>query len=127
GESSISPRRPSRSSLRSERESSRSASPGSRGLGRGAVKRLAERHGIRPSKSLGQHFLADPNLARRIAADARIGPGDRVLEIGAGLGSLTVALAETGAEVLALELDRALVPALGDALAAIPRVRVEVG
>ena len=83
-----------------------------RSLGAGALRDLAERHGIRPKRSLGQHFLVDPNLARAIASDAHVGPGDRVVEIGAGLGSLTRALAETGAAVLAIELDRALLPAL---------------
>ena len=49
---------------------------------------------------------------RRIARLAGVGPGDRVVEIGAGLGSLTLALAETGADVTAVELDRDLVPVL---------------
>ena len=53
--------------------------------------------------------------------------GDRVLEVGAGLGSLTVALAAEGADVLAVELDRALAPALAEVLGAAPRVRVETG
>jgi len=60
-------------------------------------------------------------------ADAGIEERDRVLEVGPGLGSLTVALAATGAEVLAVELDRALVPALREVLAAFPRVRIAVG
>lgn len=61
---------------------------------------------------LGQNFVADPNTVRRIARLAAVGPGDRVLEIGAGLGSLTLALAETGASVTAVEIDRYLLPAL---------------
>lgn len=69
-------------------------------------------HGLRPSKALGQHFVIDPNTTERIARLARVGPGDRVVEIGAGLGSLTVALAATGAEVMAVEVDRGIVPVL---------------
>lgn len=89
------------------------------------VKDLAARHGIRPIRSLGQNFLLDPNLARAIARDAGVGPGSRVVEVGAGLGSLTVALAEAGAaEVLAIEFDRALLPALHEVVADHAAVRV---
>jgi 16S rRNA (adenine1518-N6/adenine1519-N6)-dimethyltransferase len=93
-------------------------------LGASALRALAERHGVRPKRSLGQHFLLDPNLARAIAADTRAGPGDHVVEIGAGLGSLTRALAETGADVLAIELDRALIPALEESVDGLRTVRV---
>ena len=89
------------------------------------VRDLAARHGIRPTKSLGQHFLLDPNLADAIARDAGVEPGDRVVEVGAGLGSLTVALARAGAaEVLAVEVDRRLVEALEEVVADLPVVRV---
>ena len=88
------------------------------------MRELASRHGVHPSKSLGQNFLVDPNLARAIAAEAGIGAGDRVVEIGAGLGSLTLALAATGAEVLAVEFDRAIVPALKEVVAGDARIRV---
>jgi 16S rRNA (adenine1518-N6/adenine1519-N6)-dimethyltransferase len=71
-----------------------------------------ERIGRRPSRALGQNFVADPNTVRRIAALAGVGPSDHVVEIGAGLGSLTLALAETGASVTAIEIDRHLVPLL---------------
>jgi 16S rRNA (adenine1518-N6/adenine1519-N6)-dimethyltransferase len=81
---------------------------------------LAERHGVRPRKSLGQHFLADANLARAIAREAGAAPGIRFLEVGAGLGSLTLALAEAGAEVLALEVDHRLTAALGEVTAGLP-------
>ena len=92
--------------------------------GAGAVRDLAARHGIRPSRSLGQHFLIDPNLGRAIAAEAGAALGVRVVEVGAGLGSLTMALAAAGAEVLAIEFDRALVPALLEVVGDLPAVRV---
>ncbi len=85
--------------------------------GRGEIAALLERHGVRPRHGLGQHFLADPNLVRRIVAEAAVGPGDRVFEVGAGTGTLTRALAATGAEVLAYEVDERLAPLLGDVLA----------
>jgi 16S rRNA (adenine1518-N6/adenine1519-N6)-dimethyltransferase len=76
------------------------------------VRSLLEEHGLSPSRALGQNFVADPNTVRRIARLADVGPGDRVVEIGPGLGSLTLALAETGASVTAVELDRHLLPIL---------------
>jgi 16S rRNA (adenine1518-N6/adenine1519-N6)-dimethyltransferase len=81
-------------------------------LSRGEVVGLLEANGLRPSRALGQNFVADPNTVRRIARLAGVGPGDRVVEVGAGLGSLTLALAEAGAEVTAVELDRHLLPIL---------------
>jgi 16S rRNA (adenine1518-N6/adenine1519-N6)-dimethyltransferase len=89
------------------------------------VRALAEATGVRPSKALGQNFLLDTNLASAIARDAEVGPGVRVLEIGAGLGSLTTALADAGAEhVLAIEFDLALLPGLREAVADRPVVEV---
>jgi 16S rRNA (adenine1518-N6/adenine1519-N6)-dimethyltransferase len=81
-------------------------------LTRTEVRTLLNAHGLTPSRALGQNFVADPNTVRRIAALAEVGPGVRVVEIGAGLGSLTMALAETGADVTAVEIDRHLVPLL---------------
>src|SRR6266487_1992333 len=113
GASSTSRRRPSPSSRRSATASSTSPSAGSsQGLGAARIRDLAGRYGVVPSKSLGQNFLIDPNVARAIVRDAEVGPGARVIEIGAGFGSLTLALAATGAEVVAVEFDRGVVPAL---------------
>lgn len=76
------------------------------------MHRLLEAHGLRPSRALGQNFVADANTVRRIVRLAGIRPGDQVVEVGAGLGSLTLALLEAGASVTAIEVDRYLVPAL---------------
>lgn len=94
------------------------------------VRGLLAAHDLRPSRALGQNFLADPNTARRIVRLAGVGPGDRVLEIGPGVGSLTVALAEAVApdgEVLALELDRHLLPVLEEVVTDLAQVRVVQG
>ncbi len=80
--------------------------------GRGEVARLLRQHGLHPSKALSQHFVTDPNTLERLARLARVGPGDHVVEIGAGFGSLTVALAATGAAVTAIEVDRGIIPVL---------------
>jgi 16S rRNA (adenine1518-N6/adenine1519-N6)-dimethyltransferase len=93
-------------------------------LSRAAASDLLRQHGLAPKRSLGQNFVVDPNTVRRIAHIADVGPNDRVVEIGAGLGSLTVALAETGASVLAVEIDQRLLPILRDTVAPYPNVRV---
>jgi 16S rRNA (adenine1518-N6/adenine1519-N6)-dimethyltransferase len=88
---------------------------------------LLKESGVNPSRALGQNFVADANTVRRIARLAGVGPGDRVVEIGAGFGSLTLALAETGASVTAVEVDRWLVPVLRQVLAdKAPRASVVV-
>ncbi len=83
--------------------------------------------GLAPRRDLGQNFVADPNTVRRIASLAAVGPDDHVVEIGAGLGSLTLALAETGARVTAIEVDRGIVPALREVVAGLDNVRVVEG
>lgn len=93
-------------------------------LSRSQVTDLLGRYGLRPSRALGQNFVTDPNTVRRIARMAGVGPGDRVLEIGPGLGSLTLALAETGAAVTAVEVDRHLIPVLDEVLSGQAGVRV---
>ena len=88
-------------------------------LSRREVLDLLDRHGLRPSRALGQNFVADANTVRRVARLAGVGPGSNVVEIGAGLGSLTLALAETGARVVAVELDRYLVPVLREVVSSV--------
>jgi 16S rRNA (adenine1518-N6/adenine1519-N6)-dimethyltransferase len=78
---------------------------------------LLKKQGFRFKKKWGQNFLLDKNILKRIVAGAGITAGDRVVEIGAGAGTLTRALAETGARVLALEIDHALIPVLTEYLA----------
>lgn len=81
-------------------------------MGAARIRALLDEFDLAPSRALGQNFVVDPNTVRRIASLARLQPGDHVLEIGPGLGSLTLALAELGAHVTAVEVDRHLVPAL---------------
>jgi 16S rRNA (adenine1518-N6/adenine1519-N6)-dimethyltransferase len=78
---------------------------------------LLREHGLRPRKSLGQHFLTSEGHLQRIATAANLTPEDVVLEIGPGLGSLTRHLADRAGQVVAVELDAQLIPALHDALA----------
>jgi 16S rRNA (adenine1518-N6/adenine1519-N6)-dimethyltransferase len=92
----------------------------------GRVRELLARHDLRPVKALGQHYLADPNTARKVARLGGVEPGETVLEVGPGLGSLTLALREAGAAVVAVEADPRLLPALAEVLGDDPLVRVEV-
>ncbi|MFH1595654.1 MAG: 16S rRNA (adenine(1518)-N(6)/adenine(1519)-N(6))-dimethyltransferase RsmA [Pseudomonadota bacterium] len=88
-------------------------------------KTLLRRLGLRPKKSWGQHFLVHPHQARRIADALELGADDTVVEIGAGLGALTVFLAQAAARVVALELDPALARFLAEELfPEAPRVEV---
>jgi 16S rRNA (adenine1518-N6/adenine1519-N6)-dimethyltransferase len=91
---------------------------------RSRIHQLLTDDGLAPRRDLGQNFVADPNTVRRIAMLARVGPGDHVVEIGAGLGSLTLALADTGAEVTAVEVDRGIVRVLRDVVGDRENVRV---
>ncbi|MBO0839521.1 MAG: 16S rRNA (adenine(1518)-N(6)/adenine(1519)-N(6))-dimethyltransferase RsmA [Sciscionella sp.] len=76
------------------------------------VRALARRLGIRPTKKLGQNFVHDPNTVRRIVATAEVSPSDVVLEVGPGLGSLTLALLPNCRQVIAVEIDPTLARAL---------------
>jgi 16S rRNA (adenine1518-N6/adenine1519-N6)-dimethyltransferase len=80
--------------------------------GRAEIHELLLAHDLRPSRALGQNFVADGNTVRRIVRLAGITEGGRVVEIGAGLGSLTLALVEAGASVTAVEIDRHVLPVL---------------
>lgn len=81
---------------------------------RSEIAELLERHGIAPIQRLGQHFLADANITRKIVEVARVGASSRVVEIGAGTGTLTLALAATGAHLVAYEIDNGLRPVLDE-------------
>ncbi|MFZ4518282.1 MAG: 16S rRNA (adenine(1518)-N(6)/adenine(1519)-N(6))-dimethyltransferase RsmA [Microthrixaceae bacterium] len=88
-------------------------------LGAAEVRELLDRAGLSAKRSLGQNFVADPNTVRRIARLAGVVPGVRVVEVGPGLGSLTLALLDAGAEeVVAVEKDHALASLLPHVLAA---------
>ncbi len=86
--------------------------------GRSELQALLGAEGLRPSARFGQNFLVDPALLAAVPRDAGVVPGERVLEVGPGVGSLTVPLLDTGAEVLAVEVDRGLADLLRRRLAA---------
>lgn len=77
-------------------------------LGPAQIRDLAGRLGLRPTKSWGQNFVVDAGTVRKIVRAARVRPGERVVEVGPGLGSLTLGLLEAGAEVVAVEIDPVL-------------------
>ena len=86
---------------------------GTRGLlGAAAIRELADRHGVRPTKQWGQNFVVDANTVRRIVRTAQVTSEDHVVEIGPGLGSLTLALLEAAGHVTVVEVDPVLAEAL---------------
>ena len=87
-------------------------------LGPAEIRALAAQLGVRPTKSLGQNFLHDANTVRRIVRTSAISPDDVVLEVGPGLGSLTLGLLGAGAPVVAVEVDPVLAAALPGTVAA---------
>ncbi|HVU93306.1 MAG TPA: 16S rRNA (adenine(1518)-N(6)/adenine(1519)-N(6))-dimethyltransferase RsmA [Jatrophihabitans sp.] len=87
-------------------------------LGPAEVRALAAELGVRPTKTLGQNFLHDPNTIRRIVRTAALEAGEAVLEVGPGLGSLTLGLLEAGHPVTAVEIDPVLARALPATVAA---------
>lgn len=88
---------------------------------------LLKKYDIKPKKSLGQNFLIEPAGLNKVINAAEITADDEVLEIGAGLGSLTYLLAQTARQVVAVEIDKAMLPPLRQALAEFDNVRVIAG
>ena len=87
-------------------------------------RQLLRQFGVKPKKRLGQHFLIDEAVLERILSAAEISPGDIVVEVGPGLGTLTEGLAKRGAKVIAVELDSKLVPLLKKRLSDFPDVKI---
>lgn len=88
------------------------------------VTALLTKHGLAPRRAFGQNFVVDANTVRKIARLADVHAGDFVIEIGAGLGCLTLALAETGAQIVAVEIDNGLVDVLRENTASLPNVEI---
>jgi 16S rRNA (adenine1518-N6/adenine1519-N6)-dimethyltransferase len=88
---------------------------------------LMNAFGIKPKKSLGQNFLVEPAALRKVIEAAGLKAEDQVLEIGAGLGSLTVLLAQSARSVVAVEIDHEIIPALQKALEKYPNVQIIQG
>jgi len=86
-------------------------------LGPARIRELAEEIGVRPTKTLGQNFVHDGGTVRKIVRAARVEPGETVVEVGPGLGSLTLGLLETGARVVAVEIDPVLAARLPQTVA----------
>ena len=91
------------------------------------VRRLLEERGLQPQKRWGQHFLCDENVLRKILEAAELTPEDRVFEVGPGLGVLTERLAQVAWEVVAVEIDRRLIPVLEERLRPFRNVRLVWG
>ena len=91
---------------------------------RASVEGLLRRHRIRPEKRLGQNFLIDAEALERVVSAAEVGPADVILEVGAGLGTLTQRLARLAARVVAVEYDRRLEPVLRETVGQEPRVEI---
>lgn len=88
------------------------------------IKKLLAQHGLRPKKRLGQNFLIDRNVLNRIVDATGAGPGANILEVGPGLGVMTLELANRGARVVCVEADRELEPVLRDVLAECSNVEI---
>ncbi len=85
-------------------------------LTRTSIRELLDRHGLTASRALGQNFLCDPSMIDKIVRLAGVGEGDRVIEVGPGLGALTVGLVRAKTTLTVVELDQYLVPALREVI-----------
>lgn len=92
--------------------------------GRNRIRDLLDSRSLTPRKALGQHFLTDPNVIRRIVRLAEVESGSKVVEIGGGTGTLTAELAASGATVIVYEIDDGLVAVLEDAVGGEPNVEI---
>lgn len=89
-----------------------------------ATMDLVKKHGFKFTKSLGQNFLIDDNIVDKIVAGAGIGPGDKIIEVGPGIGTLTREMASRAQNLMAVEIDKNLIPILEDTLGDYDNVKV---
>ena len=89
-----------------------------------ATKEVVQKHNFKFSKSLGQNFLIDTNVIDRILEGARVKEGDYVIEVGPGIGTLTKEMGRTAEKVVAIEIDKTLIPILEETLADFPNIEV---
>ena len=89
-----------------------------------ATKEVVRKHNFKFSKSLGQNFLIDTNVIDRILEGARVQEGDYVIEVGPGIGTLTKEMGRTAEKVVAIEIDKTLIPILEETLADFPNIEV---
>lgn len=85
---------------------------------------VLQKHNIRLTKTLGQNFLTDINIIRKIVNEGSLEPSDLVLEVGPGIGSMTLEIAKKAGRVLAVEIDKRLIPALEENLSGFPNVLI---
>ncbi|MBC6696356.1 16S rRNA (adenine(1518)-N(6)/adenine(1519)-N(6))-dimethyltransferase RsmA [Terrisporobacter mayombei] len=89
-----------------------------------ATKEVVQKHNFKFSKSLGQNFLIDTNVIDRILEGARVQEGDYVIEVGPGIGTLTKEMGRTAEKVVAIEIDKTLIPILEETLSDFPNIEV---
>ena len=89
-----------------------------------ATMELVKKHGFKYTKSLGQNFLIDDNIVDKIVAGAGIGPGDKIIEVGPGIGTLTREMASRAQNLMAVEIDKNLIPILEDTLGDYDNVKI---